>query len=492
MSKCIMLQSTMSNAGKSFLCAALCRIFREDGFTVSPFKSQNMALNSYITKDGLEMGRAQAMQAEAAGEEPSVYMNPILLKPSSDIGSQVIVNGRVLGNMRAAEYFKYKKKLIPEIKKAFEKVSDNHDIVVIEGAGSPVELNLKSDDIVNMGMAEIADAPVLLVGDIDRGGVFAQLLGTLSLLEKNERERVKGLIVNKFRGDISLFDDGVQILEERGKTPVLGVIPYIKCDIEDEDSLSEKLKNKVGGKVDIAVIRLPRISNFTDFDALGQYENVSVRYVNSPEELSSPDMIIIPGSKSVISDMKYIRDNGLAKMIIKKASENTPVFGICGGYQMLGKKISDPVCSEGGGEINGLGLLDAETVFKNNKTQTRTSGTVNADTSLFPALKGARAAGYEIHMGETYANEEPFLISDDGKSDGAYRGNVFGTYIHGIFDGEDVSAAVLSELFKRKGLPFCGRINRSIYKQRQFDILAGEVRKHIDMEKVYEIIDKKY
>ncbi len=491
MSKCIMLQSTMSNAGKSFLCAALCRIFREDGFAAAPFKSQNMALNSYITKDGLEMGRAQAMQAEAAGEEPSVYMNPILLKPSSDIGSQVIVNGRVLGNMCAAEYFKYKKKLIPEIKKAFEKISVYHDIVVIEGAGSPVELNLKSDDIVNMGMAEIADAPVLLVGDIDRGGVFAQLLGTLSLLEKNERKRVKGLIVNKFRGDISLFNDGVQILEERGKTPVLGVIPYIKCDIEDEDSLSDKLMNKAEGKVDIAVIRLPRISNFTDLDALRQYEDVSVRYVNSPEELESPDMIIIPGSKSVISDMQYIRDSGLAKMIINKASENIPIFGICGGYQMLGKKISDPLCSEGGGEINGLGLLNAETVFNNNKTQTRTNGTINADTSLFPDLKGARAAGYEIHMGVTFADEKPFLITDDGKFDGAFRGSVFGTYIHGIFDGEDVSAAVLSELFKRKGLPFRGRINRAIYKQRQFDILADEVRNHIDMKKIYEIIDKK-
>ena len=303
MAKAIMLQGTMSNAGKSFLCAALCRIFKQDGYSAAPFKSQNMALNSYITRNGLEIGRAQAMQAEAAGIEPSVLMNPILLKPTTDMGSQVIINGEVRGNMRAADYFKYKKTLIPEIEAAYRQLAKQYDIIVIEGAGSPVELNLKSDDIVNMGMAKIADASVFLVGDIDRGGVFAQLLGTLSLLEQDERERVKGLIVNKFRGDISLFADGVKILEEKGKKPVVGVVPYLHCDIEDEDSLSDKLLNKTADEIDIAVIRLPRISNFTDFDVFGQFKNVSVRYIEKCSEFGDPDMIIIPGSKSVISDM---------------------------------------------------------------------------------------------------------------------------------------------------------------------------------------------
>ena len=401
MAKAIMLQGTMSNAGKSFLCAALCRIFKQDGYSAAPFKSQNMALNSYITRNGLEIGRAQAMQAEAAGIEPSVLMNPILLKPTTDMGSQVIVNGEVRGNMRAADYFKYKKTLIPEIEAAYRQLAKQYDIIVIEGAGSPVELNLKSDDIVNMGMAKIADASVFLVGDIDRGGVFAQLLGTLSLLEQDERERVKGLIVNKFRGDISLFADGVKILEEKGKKPVVGIVPYLHCDIEDEDSLSEKLLNKTADEIDIAVIRLPRISNFTDFDVFGQFKNVSVRYIEKCSEFGDPDMIIIPGSKSVISDMKWLRESGIETAVKRNAFGGTPIFGICGGYQMLGKLISDPYSTESGGEILGIGLLDMKTVFHTEKTRTRVSGIVTADGGDFPALCGAHADGYEIHMGET-------------------------------------------------------------------------------------------
>lgn len=273
-----MLQGTMSNVGKSFLTAALCRIFRQDGYSVAPFKSQNMALNSFITPDGAEIGRAQALQAEAAGISPSALMNPILLKPTTDVGSQVIVNGKVRGNMRAADYFRCKKELIPDIMTAYKTLSSQHDIIVIEGAGSPVELNLKADDIVNMGLAELVKSPVLLVGDIDRGGVFAQLIGTLELLEKEELSKVKGLVVNKFRGDISLFKDGISILEERSGKTVAGVIPYISCDIEDEDSLSEKLDTKsADGVIDIAVIRLPKISNFSDLDVFSQYDGVSIR-----------------------------------------------------------------------------------------------------------------------------------------------------------------------------------------------------------------------
>lgn len=317
MAKAIMIQGTMSGAGKSLISAALCRIFAQEGYKTAPFKSQNMALNSFITRDGLEMGRAQAMQAEAAGTEPSVLMNPILLKPTTDIGSQVIVNGEVIGNMSASDYFRRKKELIPEILRAYNELEKMYDVIVIEGAGSPVELNLKTDDIVNMGMAKLVNAPVILVGDIDRGGIFAQLLGTLSLLDKNELDMVKGVMVNKFRGDKSLFESGVKILEECGKKPVVGVIPYVNCDIDDEDSLSDKLLKKDSGLIDIAVIRLPRISNFTDFDVFSQYSDVSVRYVSKIEELGEPDMIIIPGTKSTLADMKWLRTSGL-EVAVKK------------------------------------------------------------------------------------------------------------------------------------------------------------------------------
>ncbi len=368
MAKPIMIQGTMSNAGKSLFATALCRIFKQDGYSVAPFKSQNMALNSYITADGLEMGRAQVMQAEAAGIEPSVLMNPILLKPTTDVGSQVIVNGEVRGNMRAMEYFKHKKELIPDIMKAYNTLAAQHDIIVIEGAGSAAELNLKSDDIVNMGMARLAKAPVLLVGDIDRGGVFAQLLGTLMLIEQEERDMIKGLVVNKFRGDKSIFQSGVDILEQRGGKPVVGVVPYIHCDIEDEDSLSEKLENKSAeGIIDIAVIRLPRISNFTDFDVFGQYEGVSVRYVSKPSQLENPDLIIIPGTKSTIHDRKWLFESGLEIAVKRLAYKGAPVFGICGGYQILGEAISDPDCSEGGGCVDGMGLLKCRTVFSQEK-----------------------------------------------------------------------------------------------------------------------------
>lgn len=291
MAKVIMAQGTMSGAGKSLLVAGLCRIIKRDGYRVAPFKSQNMALNSFVTAEGLEMGRAQVMQAEAAGISPLVCMNPILLKPTNHTGSQVIVNGKVLGNMSAREYFSYKRKLIPDIIKAFRKLNEIADIIVIEGAGSPAEINLRENDIVNMGLAEIVDAPVLLVGDIDRGGVFAQLLGTLLLLTKEEKERVKGLIINKFRGDASLLDSGIEILEEKGGIPVTGIVPYMEIDLEDEDSLTERFDRKEKGKVDLAVIRYPRISNFTDFNVFEQIPEVSVRYVTSVGALGNPDLV---------------------------------------------------------------------------------------------------------------------------------------------------------------------------------------------------------
>ena len=487
MARPIMLQGTMSNVGKSLLTAALCRIFRQDGYSAAPFKSQNMALNSFITRDGLEIGRAQAMQAEAAGLEPSVLMNPILLKPTDDVGSQVIVNGKVRGNMRAAEYFRHKKELIPEILAAYNALAKQHDIIVIEGAGSAAELNLKADDIVNMGLAELVDAPVLLVGDIDRGGIFAQLLGTLMLLENDERERIKGLIVNKFRGDKAIFRSGVEILEQRGGVPVAGVVPYIKCDIEDEDSLSDKLESRTAdGIIDIAVIRLPHISNYTDFDVFLQYDGVSVRYVTKYTELAEPDMIVIPGTKSTIADMRWLRESGF-ETAIKKAASHIPVFGICGGYQMLGRKIADPVKSEGGGEIMGIGLLECETVFAEEKHQTRSSGRFAGIGGILSALSGLRFSGYEIHMGETAVNGA--LLLDCG---GTYSGNVYGCYIHGIFDDPDVSAAVVRTLYERKGLRFDGNAaDRGAYKERQFDILADEVRESLDLELIYKILGQR-
>ena len=327
MAKVIMVQGTMSNAGKSLIVAGLCRIFAQDGYRVAPFKSQNMALNSYITEDGLEMGRAQVIQAEAAGVKPSVLMNPILLKPTNDVGSQVIVKGEVLGNMRARDYFAYKKKLIPTICEAFSELEKQADIIVMEGAGSPAEINLKSDDIVNMGLAKLVDAPVLLVGDIDRGGVFAQLLGTLMLLEEDEKARVKGLIINKFRGDKTILDPGVKMLEERGGVKVAGVVPYMHLSIEDEDSLSGQLDNHDVGVIDLAVIRFPRISNFTDFSPLESHPALGVRYVERAGQLGEPDLVVLPGTKNTMGDLAWMRQNGLEAAVKKLAAAGTPVLG---------------------------------------------------------------------------------------------------------------------------------------------------------------------
>ena len=487
MAKNIMLQGTMSNVGKSFLTAALCRIFRQDGYSVAPFKSQNMALNSFITPAGAEIGRAQALQAEAAGVEPSALMNPILLKPTTDVGSQVIVNGKVRGNMRAADYFRHKKELIPDIVSAYNALASQHDIIVIEGAGSPVELNLKADDIVNMGLAELVKSPVLLVGDIDRGGVFAQLIGTLELLESNEREKVKGLVVNKFRGDISLFRDGIDILESRSHKKVAGVIPYISCDIEDEDSLSDKLNAKTAdGVIDIAVIYLPKISNFTDMDVFGQYSGVSVRYVTRAAELGTPDLIIIPGTKSTIADMKWLAESGLAAEIKGCFAADIPVFGICGGYQIMGRSISDPSGSECGGSISGLGLLSCDTVFSTEKTQTQTTGSFCDIEGFFSCLSGAEFYGYEVHMGVTESDTGE--LTDCG---GSFNKNAAGCYVHGIFNSAEVSGRLVRALYERKGLAYRGKaVDRREYRDSQLDLLADNVRKNLDMELVYRIIEE--
>lgn len=492
MAKSIMIQGTMSNVGKSIIAAALCRIFKQDGFSCAPFKSQNMALNSYITSEGLEMGRAQVFQAEAAGIEPSVLMNPILLKPTNNVGSQVIVNGEVLGNMKAADYFKYKKQLIPDIMYAYNSLAEKYDIIVIEGAGSPAEINLKKDDIVNMGMAKMAGSPVLLTGDIDRGGVFAQLLGTLMLLEEDEKSLVKGVLVNKFRGDRNILKSGLDMLEQMGGKSVVGVVPYIHCDLEDEDSLSGKLEQTENkGIIDIAVIKLPKISNFTDFDVFRQFEDVSVRYVSRTSELKKPDFIIIPGTKNTISDMKWLRESGLETAIKKLVSEDVPVFGICGGYQIMGEKIEDLNCTENGGKIAGMGLLGIKTVFKNEKIRTRVSGKFKNISGVFSVLSDRQFSGYEIHMGESFGVKNSMLEFFNDGTDGDFHDNVYGCYVHGIFDEDEVAESIVKSLYDAKGLNYNRKtIDRKSYKEKQYDILADEVRKNIDMEFVYKIIEE--
>lgn len=474
----------MSGAGKSLLATALCRIFRQDGLRVAPFKSQNMALNSFVTPDGCEIGRAQALQAEAAGLEPSALMNPVLLKPTTDVGSQVIVNGRVRGDMSARDYFRSKRDLIPDIMTAYNTLAAQNDIIVIEGAGSPVELNLKRDDIVNMGLAKLVKSPVLLVGNIDPGGVFAQLIGTLMLLDEDERTLVKGMIVNRFRGDRSLFSDGVKILEEKGGKPVLGVVPFIRCALEDEDSLSEKLVSRpTSGLVDIAVIRLPKLSNFTDFDVFTQYEGVSVRYVGRPAELGQPDLIIIPGTKSTIADMKWLRESGLEAAVKSLLAAEVPVFGICGGFQIMGESISDPEGCEGGGSIRGMGLLPCRTVFGGEKRQQRVSGSFGAVEGFFSCLSGAGFEGYEIHMGRTESEGSP--LTDIG---GSFSGNAAGCYVHGVFDTAEVCGRLLRALFAAKGLRFEQPvIGRREYRSTQLDLLADEVRSALDMDEIYRI-----
>ncbi|MCR5847595.1 MAG: cobyric acid synthase [Lachnospiraceae bacterium] len=483
MAKVIMVQGTMSGVGKSFLVAGLCRIFKQDGYKAAPFKSQNMALNSYITDEGLEMGRAQVMQAEAAGIKPDVCMNPILLKPTDSTGSQVIVNGEVIGNMRAREYFEYKKNLVPVIKEAFDKLSKQADIIVIEGAGSPAEINLKENDIVNMGMAKIVDSNVLLVADIDRGGVFAQLLGTLMLLEDDERQRVKGLVINKFRGDKTILNPGIDMIEEKGNVKVIGVLPYMSIKLEDEDSLSERFDVRERKAMDIAIVRFPRISNFTDFNVFEQNENVSLRYVTNAYELEGADMIILPGSKNTIGDLKWMRQNGIESMI-RKMSENTPVFGICGGFQMLGRTISDPEGVEEGGKIDGLGLLDTDTVLKKEKTRCVKNGHINNLEGLFSELSGLEYEGYEIHMGET-KDEKSF--ENDSVILKAEKNDVYGTYVHGIFDKERIADAVLKALCDKKGISYQeGNIeDYASFKEKEYNKMADVLREHLNMEEIY-------
>ena len=504
--KNIMLLGTGSNVGKSIIAAGLCRIFYQDGYSVSPFKSQNMALNSYITKDGKEMGRAQVVQAEAANIEPESFMNPILLKPTTDRKSQVIVNGKVYKNMDAREYFAYKHNLKKDIMTAYNHIRENFDICVLEGAGSPAEINLKEDDIVNTGMAEMADSPVLLVADIDRGGVFAAIYGTVMLLEENERKRIKGVIINKFRGDKSLLTSGIEMIEKLTDIPVLGVVPFVPLGIEEEDSLGiDKYNEKKEGKIRISVIKLKHISNFTDIDALSHYNDVSLKYVTKSSELGNEDIIIIPGSKNTVEDMKDLIEKNIGREIVRIAKKGTPVFGICGGFQMLGQKIMDPEKIESDlKEISGLGLLDIETVMKSDKTTTQYKNTVKNVSGILAGTEGMEIKGYEIHQGYSYPvnekneennNSENILKNDTGclfgdeNLKGTVKDNVAGTYIHGIFDNSEFTNHFLNEVRKFKGLDRIDEnFSYSDYKNREYDKLAEVLRENIDIKKIYEIM----
>jgi adenosylcobyric acid synthase len=491
-----MIQGTASSAGKSIIVAGLCRIFRQDGFKVAPFKAQNMALNSFVTKEGGEIGRAQAVQAEAAGIEPSVYMNPVLLKPEADASSQVIVLGKVDKTLNASQYYKHTPNLIKIIEDSLNRLRSAYDIVVIEGAGSPAEINLKKREIVNMRVAKMANSPVLLVGDIDRGGVFASIIGTLELLTKRERDLIKGFIINKFRGDLKLLKPGLDLLEKRTGKPVLGVIPYFRdIAIAQEDSVYlDERANTTTGTVDVAVIRLPHISNYDDFDPLEE-QDCTVRYVTGVSELGNPDLLILPGTKSTIADLIYLQQQGLAHAIIHLARSRIPVIGICGGYQMLGNSIYDPDKVESKhGSIAGLGLLNNTTIFNHAKTTTQVKAQVAADEGLLKGLKGTEVTGYEIHMGQTSSQkcQPAFLILETplGEADyfdGAVSSNgfIFGSYIHGLFHNISFTHHLLNRLRQLRGLPITPA--PSTNKQEIYDKLAGIIRQNLDMSQVYKI-----
>ena len=492
LAKNLMIQGTMSGVGKSILTAGILRILHRRGFRVAPFKSQNMALNSYVTRDGREIGRAQALQAFAAGTEPVSDMNPILLKPMGETMSQVIVNGLPVENMKASEYFKKKTEFLPDIKRAYDNLSRDADIIVIEGAGSPVEINLRKNDIVNMGLAELLDAPVLLVGNIDPGGVFAQLLGTVNLLGKEERERVKGLVINKFRGDRALLEPGLSMFGEYCDIPFAGVVPYTELSLDEEDSVSARLtadnsgfKGKAGrvsDVVNVAMVRLPFISNYTDFSALEVPGFTELKYVDEPAGLQGADLVIIPGTKNTLADLKWLEGNGLADCIKEHAAGGGAVIGICGGFQMLGTGISDPGKREGGGEAKGLCLLPVSTVFEDEKHLTQTEGKIGRLDGFFERLSGIRVFGYEIHMGESSSRGEIFPV--------AAKGTVLGTYIHGIFDCPEFTGKLLEILFEKKGIS--EKLPRledpRLRQEKELDKLADVLSESLDMEMIYRII----
>lgn len=481
----IMLAGTGSDVGKSVLATGLCRIFRQDGYNPAPFKAQNMALNSFVTPDGLEIGRAQAVQAEAAGVECCSEMNPLLLKPSGDRTSQVVLNGRPIGNRDAYDYFRAEGRgeLRQAVCEAFDRLSARYNPIVMEGAGSISELNLADSDLVNLPMARHADAAVILVADIDRGGVFASAYGSIMLQKPDDRRRIKGIIVNKFRGDLRLFEEGRRILERICEVPVLGVVPYfpdVHIDEEDSVALGGKSRAAAAGKINIAVVLHPHISNFTDFSVLERQPNVNLFYTASPDDVENADIVILPGSKSTITDLDAMRRNGVAKAILRAARNGKTIVGICGGYQMMGLSVADPQGVEGAKvTMPGLGILPVNTILGDDKRTVRREFRFHGEAEI--------CSGYEIHMGKTEPEGEPspVCIGLDGEADGYWLSDrCFGTYMHGILDNPVVIKKLLS--------PFADRdtsvIDIAEYKQQQYDLLASHLRECLDMERIYKIM----
>ena len=495
----LMLAGTGSDVGKSIIATALCRIFRQDGYHPAPFKAQNMALNSFVTPDGLEIGRAQAVQAEAAGIPCEADMNPLLLKPQSDHTSQVVLLGKPIGNKNAYDYWRHegKEELRKEVHAAFDRLARRFNPIVMEGAGSISELNLRDTDIVNMPMARYADARVVLVADIDRGGVFASAYGSIMLQDEEDKRRIKGIIVNKFRGDMRLFDEGRRMMEDICGVPVLGVIPYMKdLHIEEEDSVDLKIKgerlNVKNEVVRVAVIRLPYISNFTDFDALEHDSRLSLFYADKASKLSQADIIILPGTKSTLADLHWLHQTGIAKAILRAHREGKSILGICGGYQMMGMEVLDPLHVEGSIErMPGLGLLPTTTTMSGEKHTRQVKLKVNSDI-LETKSDEAWLTGYEIHMGETkpFGDDrmQPLVTFEDGTMDGCYlHEHCMGTYGHGILDNTRFVDFVLR--------PYADKVGKrqksfdyQTFKEHQYDLLANHVRKHLNMEQLYKIL----
>jgi len=508
LAKPLMIQGTGSFVGKSMIVAGLCRILKQDGYRVAPFKAQNMALNSFVTPEGGEMGRAQVVQAEAAGLEPHVDMNPILLKPNTDIGAQVIIHGKVFGNLNADEYHRFKKEALRSVLESYGRLSQKYRVIVIEGAGSPAEINLREGDIANMGIAEKVDAPVILVGDIDKGGVFASLVGTLELLSEEERGRIKGFIINKFRGDLSLLLPGLEFLERRTGLPVLGVIPYLK-DLylpEEDGVVLDKMYPRDGQRtLEIAVLYLPHISNFTDFDPLEHEPEVRLRYVHPGQRIGEADAVILPGSKNTIEDFQFLKKEGYADEILKAHREGKMVIGICGGFQMLGKAIRDPLGVESSSEqIEGLGLLDVNTVLMKEKMTFQVKA-----VPLNGPLVDAEGIlqGYEIHMGETERGPSHLpafkiierLNQREEIEDGATSpdGMVWGTYLHGLFENDGFRLRFIERLRERKGgsgksgagaTDRPSLLNYRAFKEKEYNKLASALREALDIGKIYGII----
>ncbi|MCQ1536319.1 cobyric acid synthase [Methanosarcina sp. KYL-1] len=480
--KSVLVLGTASHVGKSSVVTAICRILSRN-YRVAPFKAQNMSLNSWITKDGKEIGIAQAIQAKAAGTEPTADMNPVLLKPKGDCVSQVILLGEPYADKSAGQYYDSIDEMNAVLEGALERLWNEHDFIVMEGAGGAAEINLYERDIVNVGTARLTQAPIILVGDIERGGVFASLYGTIALLPDDVRKNVKGFIINKFRGDLEILKPGLKQLEEKTGIPVLGVLPYFKLHIPSEDSVSlgDKEGKETGKEIEIAVIRLPRISNFTDFEPLEGF--AKIRYVDLDEDLGNPDAIMIPGTKNTVNDLLDLRASGMDKKI-RAFKGKIPIFGICGGYQMLGKTIFDSGVENGvEAEFEGLGLLDIGTKFGAYKKKTiQVTKKVNAYGPILAPLDGEEIKGYEIHMGITDSGRPVF--GDDGAIDEA--GLVIGTYLHGLFDNRNIRNALIKYLSEKKGLEY--RPEEAMTEDEAYEELARVVERNLDMEKLYEIV----